>query len=38
VRLLQEKRKAIDTGKDIDWATGEALAFGTCWPRARRCG
>ena len=28
-RLLQEKRKAIDTGKDIDWATGEALAFGT---------
>jgi 2-oxoglutarate dehydrogenase E1 component len=29
VRLLQEKRKSIDTGKDIDWATGEALAFGT---------
>ena len=29
VRLLQEKRKAIDTGKDIDWATGEALAFGS---------
>jgi 2-oxoglutarate dehydrogenase E1 component len=29
VRLLQEKRKAIDTGKDIDWATGEALAVGT---------
>ncbi|MBS0520727.1 MAG: 2-oxoglutarate dehydrogenase E1 component [Proteobacteria bacterium] len=28
-RLLQEKRKMIDTGKDIDWATGEALAFGT---------
>ena len=28
-RLLQEKRKAIDTGKDIDWATGEALAWGT---------
>src|SRR5437764_13786781 len=28
-RLLQEKRKAIDTGRDIDWATGEALAFGT---------
>ena len=28
-RLLQEKRKTIDTGKDIDWATGEALAFGT---------
>ncbi len=29
VRLLQEKRKSIDTGADIDWATGEALAFGT---------
>ncbi|HLG48312.1 MAG TPA: 2-oxoglutarate dehydrogenase E1 component [Reyranella sp.] len=29
VRLLQEKRKAIDTGRDIDWATGEALAFGS---------
>jgi 2-oxoglutarate dehydrogenase E1 component len=28
-RLLQEKRKTIETGKDIDWATGEALAFGT---------
>jgi len=28
-RLLQEKRKTIDTGRDIDWATGEALAFGT---------
>jgi 2-oxoglutarate dehydrogenase E1 component len=29
VRLLQEKRKSIDTGTDVDWATGEALAFGT---------
>jgi 2-oxoglutarate dehydrogenase E1 component len=28
-RLLAEKRKTIDTGKDIDWATGEALAWGT---------
>ncbi|MFO1083988.1 MAG: 2-oxoglutarate dehydrogenase E1 component [Reyranellaceae bacterium] len=28
-RQLQEKRKTIDTGQDIDWATGEALAFGT---------
>src|SRR5207248_863100 len=28
-RLLGEKRKAIDSGKDIDWATGEALAWGT---------
>ncbi|HMJ99814.1 MAG TPA: 2-oxoglutarate dehydrogenase E1 component, partial [Reyranella sp.] len=26
---LQEKRKTIDTGRDIDWATGEALAWGT---------
>ena len=29
IRQLQEKRKTIDTGRDIDWATGEALAFGT---------
>jgi 2-oxoglutarate dehydrogenase E1 component len=28
-RQLQDKRKTIDTGKDIDWATGEALAWGT---------
>src|SRR5476651_2280518 len=28
-RQLAEKRKTIDTGRDIDWATGEALAFGT---------
>ncbi|MDP1839501.1 MAG: 2-oxoglutarate dehydrogenase E1 component [Reyranella sp.] len=28
-RQLQEKRKTIDTGQDIDWSTGEALAFGT---------
>jgi len=28
-RQLQDKRKMIDTGKDIDWATGEALAFGS---------
>ena len=28
-RQLQEKRKTIDTGENIDWATGEALAFGT---------
>ena len=28
-RQLLEKRKTIDTGKDIDWATGEALAWGT---------
>jgi 2-oxoglutarate dehydrogenase E1 component len=28
-RQLQEKRKTIDIGKDIDWSTGEALAWGT---------
>jgi 2-oxoglutarate dehydrogenase E1 component len=28
-RQLQEKRKTIETGENIDWATGEALAFGT---------
>jgi 2-oxoglutarate dehydrogenase E1 component len=29
VRLLKAKRKMIETGEDIDWATGEALALGT---------
>jgi len=29
VRQLEAKRKAIETGEGIDWATGEALAFGT---------
>ena len=28
-RQLKAKRKAIDTGEGIDWATAEALAFGT---------
>jgi 2-oxoglutarate dehydrogenase E1 component len=28
-RFLENRRKAIDTGNDIDWATGEALAFCT---------
>ena len=28
-RQLEQKRKAIETGAGIDWATGEALAFGT---------
>ncbi|GAB4360335.1 MAG: 2-oxoglutarate dehydrogenase E1 component [Kiloniellaceae bacterium] len=28
-RQLEAKRKMIETGKDIDWATAEALAFGT---------
>jgi 2-oxoglutarate dehydrogenase E1 component len=28
-RLMQQKRQMIETGSGIDWATGEALAFGT---------
>ena len=28
-RLFEAKKKMFDTGADIDWATGEALAFGT---------
>ena len=29
--------KMIETGEGIDWATAEALAFGTLLPRASRC-
>ncbi len=28
-RQLDAKQAMIDTGEGIDWATGEALAFGT---------
>jgi 2-oxoglutarate dehydrogenase E1 component len=28
-RQLEAKKQAIDTGEGIDWATGEALGFGT---------
>ncbi|WP_439816168.1 2-oxoglutarate dehydrogenase E1 component [Zavarzinia sp. CC-PAN008] len=28
-RQLEAKRKMLETGEGIDWATGEALAFGT---------
>ncbi|MCH8952218.1 MAG: 2-oxoglutarate dehydrogenase E1 component [Proteobacteria bacterium] len=28
-RLLEQKRAMIETGEGIDWATAEALAFGT---------
>src|SRR5690606_28577096 len=28
-RIIAQRRKAIETGKDIDWATAEHLAFGT---------
>lgn len=27
-RVLKARQKSIDEGKEIDWATGEALAFG----------
>jgi 2-oxoglutarate dehydrogenase E1 component len=29
VRQLEAKKNAIETGEGIDWATGEALAFGS---------
>ena len=29
VRLMKNKRKMFETGEGIDWATAEALAFGT---------
>jgi 2-oxoglutarate dehydrogenase E1 component len=29
VRQLEAKRRAIESGEGIDWATGEALAFGS---------
>ncbi|MBY0337893.1 MAG: 2-oxoglutarate dehydrogenase E1 component [Acetobacteraceae bacterium] len=29
LRQLDQKRAAIQSGENIDWATGEALAFGT---------
>ncbi|MGE3646197.1 MAG: 2-oxoglutarate dehydrogenase E1 component, partial [Beijerinckiaceae bacterium] len=28
-RFLDTRRTSIETGKDVDWATGEALAFGS---------
>ena len=28
-RMLQNKKSQLDSGKNIDWATGEALAFGS---------
>jgi 2-oxoglutarate dehydrogenase E1 component len=28
-RFLDNRRESLETGKDIDWATGEALAFGS---------
>jgi 2-oxoglutarate dehydrogenase E1 component len=29
VRLFEAKKKMFETGKELDWATAEALAFGT---------
>ena len=29
VRQLEAKKQSIDSGEGLDWATGEALAFGT---------
>ena len=29
MRQLEAKKTAVDTGEGLDWATGEALAFGT---------
>ena len=29
LRLLETKKKMFETGKEFDWATAEALAFGT---------
>jgi 2-oxoglutarate dehydrogenase E1 component len=28
-RVLKEKKDKLDSGENLDWATGEALAFGT---------
>ncbi|KAI9871235.1 MAG: 2-oxoglutarate dehydrogenase E1 component [Pleopsidium flavum] len=28
-RILANRKKTVDEGKNIDWSTGEALAFGT---------
>lgn len=35
-RFLDNRRKAIETGADIDWATGEALAFSTLLKEGHR--
>ncbi|MBP0577676.1 2-oxoglutarate dehydrogenase E1 component [Labrys sp. LIt4] len=35
-RFLETRRKMIDTGEGIDWATAEALAFGTLCDEGHR--
>ena len=34
-RFLENRRKMIETGEGIDWATGEALAFGSLLDEGR---
>jgi len=34
-RFIDNRRKAIETGNDIDWATAEALAFGSLLDEGR---
>lgn len=36
VRLIQAKQQTIESGKNIDWATGEALAFGSLLVEGRK--
>lgn len=36
IRLLQAKRQSIESGKNIDWATAEALAFGSLLTEGKR--
>ncbi len=34
-RIVEQRREMIESGRNIDWATAEALAFGTlCYERA----
>ena len=35
-RMLKAKKKAVDTGESIDWATAEALAFGSLLCEGRK--
>ena len=37
IRQLGEKRKMIETGEGIDWATAKRWRSAPCWPKARRC-
>ena len=35
-RVMEERRQTIETGQGIDWATGEALAFGSLLLEGKR--